>query len=71
VQNIHLQDGFIFKAISYLLGIIGTVLFFCGGLIIYIFQSDKKQNRAEHNKLFDKSDSNEDRISRIEGRLKM
>jgi hypothetical protein len=69
VQN--LQDGFIFKAISYLLGIIGTVLLFCGGLIIYIFQSDKKQNRAEHNKLFDKSDSNEDRISRIEGRLKM
>lgn len=67
----NLQDGFIFKAISYLLGIIGTVLLFCGGLIIYIFQSDKKQNRAEHNKLFDKSDSNEDRISRIEGRLKM
>ena len=67
----NLQDGFIFKAISYLLGIIGTVLLFCGGLIIYIFQSDKKQNRAEHNKLFYKSDSNEDRISRIEGRLKM
>lgn len=66
-----LQDSSIFKVISYLMGIIGTVLFFCGGLIIYIFQSDKKQNRAEHNKLFDKSDRNEDRISKIEGRLKM
>ena len=67
----NLQDAIIPKIVSYLLGVIGSLLFFGGVLAAYIYKSDKHQNGLEHGKLFEKTDDHGERISKIEGKLKM
>ena len=67
----NLQDSIIFKIVSYLLGTVGSLLFFGGVLASYIYRSGRKQNDVEHGKLFEKTDDHSERISKIEGKLKM
>lgn len=71
MSNFPLPDTVIIKVVGYLIGFIGAILVFCGGLIGYIFQSYKYQNGKEHKNLFDKADDYGERISKIEGKLKL
>ena len=66
-----MQNTFLLKASGYILGAVGTIIVFCGGLVSYIFKSAKKQNDAEHSILFDKAGDHSERISKIEGKLKL
>ena len=62
------QNEIIFKFISLLLGIVGSLLLFGGGLVVYIFKrhvSDNdcqfSKNRDEHIRIFDKIEEKADR----------
>jgi len=69
-----MQNEILQKIINYLqiagwlIGLIGTLFIFSGGLIGYIFNQHKKTDEREHGKLFDKTDDHETRISKIEGK---
>jgi len=62
------QNEIIFKFISLLLGIVGSLLLFGGGLVVYIFKrhvSDNDcqfaKNRDEHIRIFDKIEEKADK----------
>ena len=62
------QNEIIFKFISLLLGIVGSLLLFGGGLAVYIFKrhvSDNDcqfaKNRDEHIRIFDKIEEKADK----------
>ena len=62
------QNEIIFKLIGLLLGIVGSLLLFGGGLVVYIFKrhvSDNDcqfaKNRDEHIRIFDKIEEKADR----------
>lgn len=57
MQNLSLQElVFLFKIISYLVGVIGIVIVFSGGVIAYTYKSDRKQNSDEHRNLFKRTE---------------
>jgi len=62
------QNEIIFKFISLLLGVVGSLLLCGGGLIVYIFKrhvSDNdcqfRKNRDEHIRIFDKIEEKADK----------
>ena len=62
------QNEIILKFCSLLLGIVGSLLLFGGGLVVYIFKrhvSDNDyqfaKNRDEHIRIFDKIDEKQDK----------
>lgn len=67
----QLQDTIIIKVAGYLIGVIGAIIVFCGGLIGYIFQSHKQQNGKEHENLFKKTDQHGVDIANIKRKLKL
>lgn len=71
MQHLPLQDNLIIKIAGYILVIVGPIISFCGILISYIYATDRKQDRADHKKLFEKSDNHGERISKIEGKFKL
>ncbi len=65
-----LSDAFILKFAGYVLGFVGSLIIFSGGLAGYIFASHRKKNDEEHRELFKKSDKISEKISVVIGELK-
>lgn len=60
---------YILQIISKLVGAIFSVLVVNLGVAVFIYKSDRKRNEKEHTTLFQKSDDQGERISKIEGKL--
>jgi len=72
MSNLSLQELiFLFKIITYFIGIIGGIIVFSISAIGFFFRSDRKRNYTEHQNLFAKTDDNGERIAKIEGKLKL
>jgi len=72
MSNLSLQELlFIFKIISYFLGVIGIIIVFFLGGFSYFYIYDRKQNSEDHKDLSKKSDDNGIDIAKIKGKLKL
>lgn len=49
------------EAASYILGVIGTLLLLCGGLVVYIFTRHVSDNDREFDRIFSQLDRKQDK----------
>ena len=72
MSNLSIQEiMFLFKIVTYLLGIIGGFIILCVSVIGFFFKSDRRRNHEDHQSLFTKTDDHGERIAKIEGKLKL
>jgi len=71
MPNLSLQElVFLFKIINYLMGVIGIIIVLSGGVIAYIYKSDRKQNATEHGNLFKRTEYHGEEISELKTEIK-